>query len=121
MLALSLSFNDSATVFERQEMPLRGLYGSGAGAIDDREADVNDPRAGLTSFRAIDDELRRVAADGGAVDPDRGQCGMQVGGELEIPETDHSQLPGHFDAPGLRLDQHTQCQEVGTAKHGVDL
>ena len=41
-----------------------------------------------TALDAVDDEVRRLASDGGAVDAHGGEGGVEVGGEIEVAEAE---------------------------------
>src|SRR5436305_6658807 len=96
------------------------IRGLSAGALDDRESDVNDRFGHRTALRPIDDAARRKSADCRTVDTDRCQRRHRIRREVEIAIADHSDPFGHRNAASLGFDHSTERKHVRTAEYRVD-
>src|ERR1700730_11746786 len=83
-----------------------------AGALDDREPDVDYRLWHRSTLCPIDDASRSEPADGRSIDADGGQGRASIRREVQVPVAHYGDAFRHRDAASLRFDHHAQREHV---------
>src|SRR5437016_5700648 len=86
----------------------RPLKPSSARPGDHRKSDVDHALRNRPPFYLVDDEARRLATDGIAIDLDGRKRGVGVGRKIQIAKAHDGELIRNFQSPGLRFNQDSQ-------------